>query len=213
MYFKQKRGKYRGAGGFFSIMMHTRISWRVMAREYKFKGYTFYSEEEYNEAKKENETIEYIKARTDLGRTDTVIALYNRLIDRKVISTVIGLDFLKRLRGLALKDEMVQASKLRDLPDISASQKPRVKEKKALTKTQRLERENIGLKIIVIGLAVILIGMFVILLTGDLTPFKSIYEEQVMNEYAGWKQELTEKQKWIDEQMYYLEQNGIFYKD
>ncbi len=193
--------------------MHTRISWRVMAREYKFKGYTFYSEEEYNEAKKENETIEYIKARTDLGRTDTVIALYNRLIDRKVISTVIGLDFLKRLRGLALKDEMVQASKLRDLPDISASQKPRVKEKKALTKTQRLERENIGLKIIVIGLAVILIGMFVILLTGDLTPFKSIYEEQVMNEYAGWKQELTEKQKWIDEQMYYLEQNGIFYKD
>ncbi len=213
MYFKQKRGKYRGADGFFSIMMHTRISWRVMAREYKFKGYTFYSEEEYNEAKKENETIEYIKARTDLGRTDTVIALYNRLIDRKVISTVIGLDFLKRLRGLALKDEMVQASKLRDLPDISASQKPRVKEKKALTKTQRLERENIGLKIIVIGLAVILIGMFVILLTGDLTPFKSIYEEQVMNEYAGWKQELTEKQKWIDEQMYYLEQNGIFYKD
>lgn len=184
-----------------------------MAREYKFKGYTFYSEEEYNEAKKENETIEYIKARTDLGRTDTVIALYNRLIDRKVISTVIGLDFLKRLRGLALKDEMVQASKLRDLPDISASQKPRVKEKKALTKTQRLERENIGLKIIVIGLAVILIGMFLILLTGDLTPFKSIYEEQVMNEYAGWKQELTEKQKWIDEQMYYLEQNGIFYKD
>ncbi len=78
-----------------------------MAREYKFKGYTFYSEEEFNEAKKENETIEYIKSRTDITNTETVIALYNKLIDRRVITTVIGLDFLKRLRGIALKDEMV----------------------------------------------------------------------------------------------------------
>ena len=77
---------------------------RIMSREYKFKGYTFYSEEELNEAKKENETIEYIKARTDLTNTETVVALYNKLIDRNVITTVVGQDFLKRLRGLALKN-------------------------------------------------------------------------------------------------------------
>ncbi len=182
-----------------------------MAREYKFKGYTFYSEEEYNEAKKENETIEYIKSRTDLSHTETVIGLYNKLIDRNVISTVIGLDFLKRLRGLALKDEMTSESKLRDLPEISVSKKKKDKERAKLTKVQRLQRENLGLKIVVIGLVAIIIGMFVIVLTGKSSPLKSVYEEQIINKYAGWQQELTEKQQWINDQLYFLEQNGVIY--
>ena len=184
-----------------------------MAREYKFKGYTFYSEEDYNEAKKENETIEYIRSKTDLGRTGTVVALYNRMIDRNVVTTVIGLDFLKRLRAIALKDEMVDPKTLRDLPEITISREKKAKEKKKLTKLQVLERQNLGLKVIIIGLVVIIVGMFVIVLTGKSSPLKAVYEEQVLDSYAGWKQELDEQQQWINEQMYFLEQNGIYYKE
>ncbi len=182
-----------------------------MGKEYKFKGYTFYSEEEYNEAKKENETIEYIKARTDLSHTDTVIALYNKLIDRHVITTVIGLEFLKRLRGLALKDDMVSASKLRELPEVSVSKKKKDKEKEKLTKVQKLKMENTGLKIVIIGLLLIIAGMFVIVLTGKSSPLKSVYEKEILNKYAGWQQELDEQQEWINDRMHFLEQNGVFY--
>ncbi len=182
-----------------------------MAKEYKYKGYTFFSEEEFNEAKKENETIEYIKARTDLGHTDTVIALYNRLIDRNVITTVIGLDFLKRLRGLALKDELVSPSRLRDLPEINISKKKKEIDKPRLTTVQKLRRENLGLKIVIIGLIVIIAGMFVIVLTGKSSPLKSVYEEEIVNKYASWQQDLYEQQQYINDQMYFLEQNGIYY--
>ncbi|MCR5584594.1 MAG: hypothetical protein K6F63_04055 [Lachnospiraceae bacterium] len=183
---------------------------RVMAREFKFKGYTFYSEEEYNEAKKENETIEYIKARTDLTNTETVVALYNKMIDRKVITTVIGLDFLKRLRGLALKNEMINESKLRELPEVNVSKKK--KEKQPLTTVQKLRRENLGLKIVIIGLAAIIVGMFVIVLTGKSSPLKSVYERDIINKYSGWQQELDEMQQKINDQLYFLEQNGIYYE-
>ncbi len=184
---------------------------RVMSREYKFKGYTFYSEEEYNEARKENETIEYIKSKADLGRTDAVIALYNKLIDRNVISTVVGLDFLKRLRGIALNDQMVDASKLRELPVIEVSKKKKEKEKIKLTKDQIMKRKILGLEILVMGLVIIIIGMFVIVLTGKSSPLKSVYEQDVLDRYASWQQDLDEKQEWINERLYFLEQNGIFY--
>ncbi len=184
-----------------------------MAREYKFKGYTFYSEEEYNEAKKENETIEYIKSKTDLGKTETVIALYNRLIDRKVISTVVGLDFLKRLQGIALRDEMVNPSRLRELPTVTVSRKQKEIEKRKLTPVQKLRRENLGLKIVIVGLVIIVIGMFVIVLTGKSSPLKAVYEQDVLNKYASWQQEMDEQQEWINKMLNYLEQNGITYEE
>jgi hypothetical protein len=182
-----------------------------MSREYKFKGYTFYSEEELNEAKKENETIEYIKARTDLTNTETVIALYNKLIDRNVITTVVGQDFLKRLRGLALKNEMIDASKLREIPDVKVSKKK--KEKPPVTKLQKLQKENLGLKIVIAGLIVIIIGMFVIVLTGRSSPLKAVYERDVLNRYATWQQDLDRQQQEINDKLYFLEQNGIYYEE
>ncbi len=184
-----------------------------MAKEYKYKGYTFFSEEDYNEAKKENETIEYIKAKTDLGHTETVISLYNKLIDRNLVSTVIGLDFLKRLRAIALKDDMTKESQLRELPEITINKRKTSGEKVKLTRVQKLQRENLGLKIIIIGLVVIIIGMFVIVLTGKSSPLKSVYEQEIINRYAGWKQELDEQQQWINNQLYFLEQNGVFYNE
>ncbi|MCR5824048.1 MAG: hypothetical protein K6G60_06410 [Lachnospiraceae bacterium] len=182
-----------------------------MSREYKYKGYTFYSEEEYNEARKENETIEYIKSKADLGRTDAVIALYNKLIDRNVISTVVGLDFLKRLRGIALNDQMVDASKLRELPVIEVSRRKKEKEKIRLTKEQIMKRRILGLEILTAGLVIIIIGMFVIVLTGKSSPLKSVYEQDVLDRYSSWQQDLDEKQEWINDRLYFLEQNGIFY--
>ena len=182
-----------------------------MAREYKFKGYTFYSEEELNDAKKENETIEYIKSKTDLGKTETVIALYNRLIDRNVITTVVGLDFLKRLQGIALRDEMVNPSRLRELPAVTVSRKPKEIEKRKLTPLQKVKRENLMLKIVILGLVIIVAGMFVIVLTGKSSPLKAVYEQEILNKYSSWQQKMDAQQEWINDRLDFLEQNGISY--
>ena len=182
-----------------------------MEREYKYKGYSFYSKDDYLDAKKENEIIEYVKAKTNFSDTDKKIALYNKFIDRGTLKTVVGIDFLKSLRNDILKDELAREDMLRPLPEVESKRK--IIKKPVLTPVQRLEKEIVGLKIIILGLVVIIIGMFVIVMTGKSSPLKSVYEEEILNKYAGWSGELTAKEKKINDALYFLEQNGIYFDE
>ena len=47
-------------------------------KTYTYQGFTFTSEAELSEAKKEAEVVSYIRSQADLGNTKTVIKLYNR---------------------------------------------------------------------------------------------------------------------------------------
>ncbi len=182
-----------------------------MEREYKYKGYSFYSKDDYLNAKKENEIIEYVKAKTNLTDTDKKIALYNKFVDRGTLKTVVGIDFLKSLRNDILKNELVKEEVLKPLP--TPESKRKIIRKPVLTHVQRLEKENVGLKIIIFGLVIIIIGMFVIVMTGKSSPLKSVYEEEIINKYAGWADELTAKEKKINDALYFLEQNGIYFDE
>lgn len=183
-----------------------------MAATYNYKGHTFSSEKELDEAKKEAEAIEYLKSRTDFDDTAMVIKLYNKLIERKMISTPVGLDFLVDLRTRILKAGIVTEKDLKPLPDITKPKKVKRKPKKEVTMLVQLKKENTYLKVTVAALVAIIVGMFIIVLTGKLTPFRKVYEEQILNEYAGWQQELKEKEQIINDKIYFLEQNGIYYE-
>lgn len=184
-----------------------------MAPTYTYKGHVFNSEAELADAKKENEAIEYLKSRTDMNDAGMVLKLYNKLIERKLISTPIGVDFLNELRSNITASGIITENKLKPVPEIKKAAKVRQTKKKTSPLVLKLRRQNYVLKLVVIILASLVIGMFIIVLTGKLSPIRAVYEEQILNEYSSWQQDLTKKEKEVNDKLYFLEQYGIYFEE
>lgn len=165
-------------------------------KTYTYQGFQFTSETELNEAKKEAEAIAYIRSRADLADVKTVVKLYNRLVEKETMITVLGIAFLQELRSRALESGTVAESSLRPLPQ--PSKKFAEEEKKKQSKDRRMmelyrERSK-NLMITVAVLSTVIAILIVIRLFGTASPFQD-YEKQVLDEYAGWKEELTIKEE------------------
>jgi len=157
---------------------------------YTYQGFTFTSEEELKEAKKEAEAIAYIRAQADLSNVKTVVKLYNRLVEKGTLVTTLGISFLQELRSRAMESGAVTESSLRPLPEPSKE----IKEKKKISKDRKLmeyyRARSKNLTITVVILCVVIGILFLIRLFGTASPFAD-YEQKVLDKYASWKEELT----------------------
>lgn len=80
--------------------------------EYKVAGYSFLNTKDYNEAKREAESIDYIRTNTDLADSSKVLKLYNKLLDQKTMKTVVGYGFLKELQDAIIKQGVISEDNL-----------------------------------------------------------------------------------------------------
>lgn len=71
-------------------------------KEYKLKGYNFVNFKDYQKAKQETDSIEYIRTHTDLADIKKVAKLYNSLVEKDTFKTVIGYEFLKELQSMLI---------------------------------------------------------------------------------------------------------------
>lgn len=163
---------------------------------YTYQGFTFASEAEFKEAKKEAEVVSYIRSKADLSNVKVVVKLYNRLVERKTLGTVLGISFLQELRSRAIASGVIAESSLRPLPEpVKIAKEP---EKKGTSQERRMmefyrERSK-KLAFTVAVLCVVIVVLIVIRLFGTASPFTE-YEQKVLDEYGGWKDELTEKEE------------------
>lgn len=180
-----------------------------MKREYRYQGHVFATEKQLLEAKKEAEAIEYLRAKTDFNRPEILIKLYNKLLDRDMMETEVGIDFLKEIRQRLLDSAMFKEEQLRPVPTL----KKEVTGKRIKTKEGQLllkyQRQNALLKVTCLFFACIIIGMFVIVLTGRRSPLAIKYEEEIQNKYGAWADTLTEREERLAEILFELEQQGI----
>lgn len=164
-------------------------------KTYNYQGFTFYSEEELAEAKKEAEVVAYIRSQADLGNVKTVVKLYNRLVEKGTLGTELGLAFLKELRSRALDSGVVAESSLVALPAAKNREEQKPKTVSKDRKLMELYRERSKkLTFTVVVLCIVIVILFAIRLFGTASPFTD-YEQKVLNEYAGWKEELTAKEE------------------
>lgn len=169
-------------------------------KTYTYQGFTFQSEAELAEAKKEAEVVAYIRSQADLGNVKTVVKLYNRLIEKGTLVTSLGIAFLQELRSRALESGLVAESSLHALPEpvkpekLQAEKKPS-KEKKLM---EFYKEKSKRLTFTVVVLCIVIVILFAIRLFGTASPFTD-YEQKVLDEYAGWKEELTEKEESLHE--------------
>lgn len=165
-------------------------------KTYTYMGFTFSSQKELEEAKKETEVIEYIRTKADLTNPKTVVKLYNRLVEKGTLVTEPGIGFLKELRTRALESGVVAENSLAALPvPVKKTETPVAK-----TREQKLLELYKGrvktLSFVVAVLCVVIVLLFAIRMFGTASPFTD-YEKKVVDEYAGWKEELTEKEKML----------------
>jgi hypothetical protein len=174
--------------------------------EYQVCGYCFSDLQKYKEAKREAETIEYIRANTDLNDKNKVLKLYNKLVERKTLKTVVGFEFLKELQEKILKEGIISKE---NLPGISVGSETRQikafsgqidheseEKHRSLAEEYRIRHRNS--RIINIFLVMIIIVMFIIAIFSDRTKFKN-YETEILNKYSSWEEELNAREQALDE--------------
>ena len=185
-----------------------------MDKKFTFQGHTFDDEKQLISAKKEAEAIEYLRAKTDFGNMNNLMKLYDRILDRDMMETVVGIEFLKEIRNTLVSSGMFKEEQVRPvplLPEVKKLKKRKEIQTRSRERTllERSERQNTILKVVCFFLSVLVVGMFVIVLTGTRSPLAVRYEEQILNKYASWAQELQKKEDFLREYTRLLEEQGI----
>ena len=166
---------------------------------YNVEGYEFESMEIAQKAKKEAEAIKYIKKQTKMDNPDVVLQLYNKLLQKKMFETPVGLAFMDELQEYL---RTIPYIKNEDIRPISV---PEVKTKKSKpVKKQVTPSESAVVKkyknryhftlFLSIVFGVIIISMFLIMyISGNNTTILN-YENAIIDKYESWEADLEERE-------------------
>lgn len=167
-------------------------------------GYSFYTEKDAALAENEKRKVEYLEARLDYSRPDSILRIYNKTIEERIFRSPVGHFFLKNLQNFLLQQPAIDKSQIADIPqyvsyDGEFREQPKTAPKRQTTvgkKKEEPKKSNALTVSVVINLvlAAAVIAMFVITLKSD-QPNILNYEKAITNRYASWEQELTEREK------------------
>lgn len=175
-------------------------------------GFLFQEEEDAEKAKREAEGIKYIKTNTSMDNPRMVWQVYDKIIQQKMFETPVGIAYLRELREYLLKVPAIDNDKIRPIPTDEFVKREYVtikgKEKKPDQQKERPEEERpqeeksgqrlrISLAANVV-LVLMVIAMFAITMSSN-HPNILNYEENLLNKYAGWEEELTSRERQLME--------------
>ena len=169
-------------------------------------GYTFKTKQEAQEAKDEMNAIKYLSGKTDSKDPKQVYVLYNKIIDRQLFYTSIGLNYLKNLQQFLYNSPDIPDDKIKPIPVKSETQiaidrrRERNEHRSELhTLSIQVAKYNY-MRIMIVNafLVIALIAMFFILKTGSNSNVIN-YEVNVQNKYSSWQTELESKEAKLKE--------------
>lgn len=185
-------------------------------------GFEFESEEQYAQAKKELQAINYVKEQTKMNDPDVVMKVYTALVDQNAFETPVGYTFLEELQEYLktvpyIKAEDIKPIKVKKVEalkekatkphKVKAVKAPKQKKEKAIKEqTKVVSKEPPKYKVLFrvclffsIVFLLIIGGMFTITyLSGNNTNIIN-YEDQLINKYEEWEQELKERESQLIE--------------
>ena len=177
---------------------------REAAAGYNVGGYNFRSKETADEAKHELNAIRYVSAKTDTRDPKQAYSLYNKLLDKEMFRTLIGMDYLKDLQQRLYEFEDIPNEKIRPIPvkyevqDIMDSKREVTKLKGKINKLEksRDRYKDYFIKTIIINVVlVIVIAAMVIIMGTSTNPTVLDYEKKLQDKYAAWEEELKSFEK------------------
>ncbi len=167
-------------------------------------GYEFATKEEAQLAKDELNAIKYLSQKTNSKDPKQVYSLYNKIIERKLFSTHVGMNYLKNLQTFLYKSDEIPNDKIQPIPINSETQgeinirRERSEFKSELrdmsVKVAKYKNNFTRVMIINVVLIIIIIAMFVILNTSS-NPNIINYEVNIQNKYSQWQEQLQSQEE------------------
>ena len=167
-------------------------------------GYEFASKEDYEKAKKEAESVMYIKAHTDMTDTQQVLKVYNKASDMKMFRTVIGYEFMHQLYAVLVKKKVMEPEYLKTIPVCKQAKEQELPEDvesaNRLSEQYRVlyedSKEKRKQQKIIIAFLVLLIGLMMAMVYFNYNTYD---ENEVLDKYSTWEAELEEREAAVKE--------------
>lgn len=174
-------------------------------KDYCVGGYCFASLEDAKEAQVEKIKADYFDAKLQGKNTESMLAVYDKVLDEKIFETPIGWEYLKSLQR-QLQRSGAQEEQIRPIPlyltfthkESEEAEKPvrvRVNPSQKVSAEKRRLQTSVIINILLI---ILVLAMFAITLNSK-NPNIINYRKQILNEYASWEQELTERERAVKE--------------
>ena len=167
------------------------------------EGYHFGSLEDAEQARTEKKKAEYFEERLNGKNTKNILAVYDKILDERIFETPVGWEYVKQLqqelRHLGVPEERIRPIPLyvtfahKEQSTMEALVRERVKPSRKISPDRKKLRTSV---IVNIFLGVLVVAMFVITLKSD-NPNILNYKKAIVNQYAAWEQELTEREKLV----------------
>lgn len=168
------------------------------------EGFFFLNAEDAGMAAKEKKQIEYLETHLDFGQPEQVLTLYERMLRERVFKTPVGVIYLKHLQEFLLEQPGIDPARVPMIPVyVPCSYVPQRRARPAHGASRPTEgaSEAVGLRVSVILnvlLAAAVIAMFVLALSSS-HPNILNYRTAILNKYASWQQDLSEREQVIRE--------------
>lgn len=167
------------------------------------EGYRFGTEADKKEALLEIEKASYFEKRLSGRTAENILAVYDKVLDEKIFVTPVGWEYLKYLQE-RLEEEGVEPDRIRPIPmyqtfyhtDVDKTQNKGIAKERIQPSSKKKWTSEDKLRLSLIAnvlLCVLVIALFVITLKGENANVLN-YRQAIINEYASWEQELSERE-------------------
>lgn len=179
---------------------------------YSVEGYEFESMEIAEKAKKEANAIKYIKSQTKMDNPDVVLQLYNKLLQKKMFETPVGMAFLDELQEYLRTIPYIKNEDIRPIAVLETKtkkkkpvrQQPAISENALIKKYKKKYHFTLFLSIV---FGAIIISMFAIMyISGNNTTILN-YENAIIDKYESWEAELESREAELNKREAANEQN------
>ncbi|MCI5872095.1 MAG: hypothetical protein PUJ55_16065 [Clostridiales bacterium] len=173
-------------------------------------GFVFANEAEAKQAEKEVEGVKFIKEKMEMDKPEVVLEIYNKMVRQNLFETAVGFSYLKDLQEYLQSIPFVNKEEILPIQVQHPILEEQMRGNRVASKPKQPEKVkeryvNIDYKNryrIMRGIAVVLLvcvaAMFAISATVG-SPTILNYEQELINRYAEWEQELNEREAWITE--------------
>ena len=171
-----------------------------MAEKIPVSGFLFNTAEEIGAAKKEAKAVVYLEERLKGRSPAEAKTMYDQILGQSLFHTAVGYTFLKELQDTLKKNgvkdiapipvvSMVVKKEPVPQPDAGSAPNPRLEKK-----LKNVRGQLRTMRAVAIVCMLMVVAMFAITLTSK-SPTILNYESKVLDKYATWEQELSQREQ------------------
>lgn len=168
------------------------------------EGFYFAEAKEAQKAKQEAEGVLYIKSKLNMDNPKMLVKMYHKVIEEHLFETAVGLTFLKELRDYILEFPEIEEKMLAPIAVEHTQEKVKrqeqwdKREEKSRKEAQKI-RKKLGISLCAnLFLVIMAAGMLVINFSSK-HPNIINYENQIIEKYTQWEQELSQRERAVKE--------------